>query len=149
MSQHPTSVTRASQLLLVLVVAGLVVSVLVVVFRGALDDAWSAGHPVDSAIKPLSFVPVVVVLYVVFAGLTLSLLPFLRSAHNWARHTLASVVLFIAVSTLAGVRTGPPTLFLVLSVAAFALYALILFYLWHRDTTRFVRGSATRVGSDA
>ena len=45
MGQHPTSVTRATQLLLGLLVAGLVVTVLVVVFRDDLDEAWSRRAP--------------------------------------------------------------------------------------------------------
>ena len=79
MAEHPTSVTRAIQLLLGLLVAGLAVTVLVVVFRNDLEDAWSAGHPADSAIEPLEFVPVTIVLYVVVALLVLTLIPLFRS----------------------------------------------------------------------
>ena len=102
MGQHPTSVTRATQLLLGLLVAGLVVTVLVVVFRDDLEEAWSAGHPADSAIQPLDFVPVAIVLYVVVALLMLSLIPFFRNGANWARHSLAAMVLVIVLATVAG-----------------------------------------------
>jgi hypothetical protein len=139
MGQHPTSVTRAVQLLLGLLVAGLVVTVLVVVFRDDLEEAWSAGHPADSAIKPLEFVPVVIVLYVVLALLTLSLIPFFRNGNNWARHSLVAMVLVIALSTVAVLRTDPPTLFVVVSIASMVLEALILFYLLHPDTSRYLR----------
>jgi ABC-type sulfate transport system permease component len=97
MAEQPTSVTRAIRLLLGLIAAGLVVTVLVVVFRDDLEEAWSAGHPADSAIKPLEFVPVVITLYITVALLTLTLIPFFRSGHNWARHSLAAMVLVIAV----------------------------------------------------
>jgi hypothetical protein len=145
MAQHPTSVTRAIQLLLGLLAAGFVVTVLVVVFREDLDEAWTAGHPADSAIKPLEFVPVVIVLYVVLALLTLTLIPFFRNGHNWARHSLVATVLMIALSTSAVLRTDPPTLFVVVSIAAMVLEALILYYLWHRDTSRFLHEEPTSV----
>jgi hypothetical protein len=138
MAEQPTSVTRAIRLLLGLIVAGLVVTVLVVVFREDLEEAWSAGHPADSAIKPLEFVPVVITLYITVALLTLTLIPFFRNGHNWARHSLAAMVVVIAVSTVAVLRTDPPTLFVVVSLASLALEALILYYLWHRDTSRYL-----------
>jgi len=139
MAQHPTSVTRAIQLLLGLVGLGLVVTVLVVVFREDLEDAWTAGHPADSAIKPLEFVPVVIVLYVVLALLVLTLIPLFRNGHNWARHSLAAMVVVIAVTTVAVLRTDVPTLFVVVSVASLVLDALILLFLWHPETSRYLR----------
>ena len=145
MGQHPTSVTRAIQLLLGLLVAGAVVTVLVVVFREDLDEAWSAGHPADSAIQPLEFVPVTIVLYVTVALLALTLIPFFRSGANWARHSLAAMVLLIAVSTLAVIRTDPPTLFVVLSIGSLVLDAAILLFLWHPSTSRFMREEAAAV----
>ena len=72
---RPTSVDRAVLLLWGLVVVGAAVTVLVIVFRHELADAWSAGHPPDSAIKQPEFVPVVIVSYVVVAGLILTLVP--------------------------------------------------------------------------
>ncbi len=145
MAEQPTSVTRAIQLLLGLVVAGLLVTVLVVIFREDLEEAWSAGHPADSAIQPLEFVPVVITLYITIALLTLTLIPFFRNGHNWARHSLAAMVLVIAVSTVAVVRTEPPTLFVVVCLAALVLEALILYYLWHGDTSRYLHEETSAV----
>ncbi len=145
MGQHPTAVTRATQLLLGLLVAGLVVTVLVVVFRDDLEAAWSAGHPADSAIQPLDFVPVAIVLYVVVALLMLSLIPFFRNGANWARHSLAAMVLVIVLSTVAVLRTDVPTLFVVLSAASLVLDALVLFYLWHPETSRYMHDGSTSV----
>ncbi len=145
MAQQPTSVTRAIQLLFGLVVAGLVVTVLVVVFRDDLEEAWSAGHPADSAIQPLEFVPVVITLYIVVALLTLTLIPFFRNGHNWARHSLAAMVLMIALSTVAVLRTDPPTLFVVVSLASLVLEALILYFLWHRDTSRYLHEETSAI----
>ena len=116
--QHsrPASVDRAVLLLWGLVIVGAAVTVLVIVFRHELADAWSAGHPPDSAIKQPEFVPVVIVSYVVVAGLILTLVPFLRGGHNWARYSLAATVVFIIFSTVAGLRTDPPPVFVACAV---------------------------------
>jgi hypothetical protein len=143
MAQRPTSVTRAIQLLLGLLAAGLVVTVLVVVLRDDLEEAWSAGHPADSAIKPLEFVPVAIVLYVVVALLVLTLIPLFRSGAGWARYSLVAMVVVIALSTIAVIRTDPPTLFVVLSVCSLVLDAAILFFLAHPDTGRYCREEAS------
>lgn len=143
----PTSVTRAVQLLWGLVGVGLVVTVLVVIFWDQLVDAWSAGHPPSSSIKQPVFVPVVIVCYVVFAGLILTLVPFLRAAHNWARHSLAATVVFIAISTVAGLRTDPPAVFVACAMVSLVYNATLLVLLWHKDTTAYVR--APTVSTDA
>ncbi len=145
MGQQPTSVTRAIQLLFGLLVAGLGVTVLVVVFRDDLDEAWSAGHPADSAIEPLDFVPVAIVLYVVVALLMLTLIPFFRAGANWARFSLVAMVLMIAISTVAVLRTGPPTLFVVLGICSLVLEAVFLAFLWHPETARYMREENTSV----
>jgi Na+-driven multidrug efflux pump len=138
--QRPASVNRAVVLLWGLVLVGVVVTVLVVVFRDELAEAWSAGHPPDSAIKQPEFVPVVIVSYVVVAGLILTLVPFLRGGHNWARHSLAATVVFIGITTVAGLRTDPPPVFVACAFVSLAYNAVLLYHLLHRDTSAFVRG---------
>jgi hypothetical protein len=137
---RPVSVDRAVLLLWGLVVGGFVVTVLVIVFRHELAEAWSAGHPPDSAIKQPEFVPVVIVSYVVVAGLILTLVPFLRGGHNWARHSLAATVVFIGIATVAGLRTDPPAVFVVCAVVSLIYNAVLLFHLFHPATTAYVRG---------
>jgi hypothetical protein len=137
---RPASVDRAVLLLWGLVVVGVVVTVLVVVFRQELAEAWSAGHPPDSAIKQPEFVPVVIVSYVVVAGLILTLVPFLRGGHNWARHSLAATVVFIGITTVAGLRTDPPAIFVACAAVSLIYMAVLLFHLYHRATTAYVRG---------
>lgn len=145
MAERPTSVNRAIQLLFVLVAIGLAVTVLVVVFSDDLEEAWSEGHPADSAIEPLEFVPVVIVLYIVIALLVLTLIPLFRSGANWARWSLGSIVAMVALSTVAVIRTEPPTLFVVLSIAGLVLDAAIMLFLWHPDTSRYLREEAAAV----
>ena len=36
-------------------------------------------------------------------------------------------------------RTSPPTLFLLVSVVAVGLDLALLFFLWHRDTSAYIR----------
>jgi hypothetical protein len=138
----PRSVRLAVWLIVVLVVVGAGVTVLTALERDALIDAWSVGHPEGSAIQPPAFVPVAVVLYVVFAGLLLVLLPFLRTAHNWARWSLVALVVVIVLATVASLRTDPPLLFVLCSLASLPLDAAILYTLMHRDTAAFVHADA-------
>ena len=97
------------------------------------------GHPSDSSIQAPAFVPVAIVLYVVYAGLMLVLLPFLRGGYNWARWSQFALVVVLVLSTLAALRTEPPTLFVVCSIASLPLNAAILYLLAHRDTNAFMR----------
>ena len=145
MGQQPTSISRAIQLLLGLLVAGLGVTVLVVIFRDDLDEAWSRGHPADSAIQPLDFVPVAITLYVVVALLVLTLIPFFRAGANWARYSMVAMVVMIAVSTVAVLRTDPPTVFVVLGYCSLVLEAVILVFLWHPDTSRYMHEEISSV----
>lgn len=136
MTDRPASVELAAWLLRVQVLAGLVVSVLVVVYRDDLAEVWSPDGSGDSSVQPLDFVPVILVLYGVIAITTLTLIPLLRYGHNWARHSLAGIVLGILVSTLAIVRTMPPALFRGWTIVAAVLSAVTLVFLWHPDTRR-------------
>lgn len=139
MVQQPRSLVLAVRLLLALVVLGALVTLLTALEREALVRAWSVGHPSDSSIQAPAFVPVAVVLYVVYAGLMLVLLPFVRGGYNWARWSQFALVMIIVLSTLAALRTAPPTLFVVGLVASLPLDAAILYLLVHRDTSAFMR----------
>lgn len=143
--QRPATVTWSIRMLLVILVLGAVAAVLVIVQRDELLAAWQAGHPDNSAIQPLSFVPVAVVLYVVVAGMILVLLPFVAGRHNWARHSLAAMIGLVALGTLAGLRTDPPTLFVICSVVSLVVDAVTLVLLWHPDTSAYLREPAAQV----
>ena len=136
--QRPASVTGAIWLLLGLVAWSGVTALLTAVFRDELVDAWAAGRADAGAVEPPAFVPVAVVLFVVFALLVLVLLVFLRDGHRWARGSLTAVEVLMAVATLAGLRTDPPALFLALSLVSLVLDVAAVIFLWHRDTTAYV-----------
>jgi hypothetical protein len=66
---------------------------------------------------------------------------FVRDGHGWARLSLSVLVVFMGVATLAGLRTDPPVLFLVLALVFLVLDAVLLFFLWQRDTSTYIRGA--------
>lgn len=140
--QQPQSVTNAVRVLLGQVALSGLTAVLTVVFKDELVDSWASGRDeLSTTVQPPAFVPVAIVLFFVFAGLTGVLIAFFREGHNWARLSLTALVAFMAVATLAGLRTSPPTLFLVLSLLTVVLDVALLFFMWHRDTSRYIRGA--------
>ncbi|WP_372733316.1 hypothetical protein [Nocardioides sp.] len=155
MSDRPNSVTRAIRLHWALLAVGLVTAVLTRVLRDDLIRSWAEGRPdmrrvlatqglqaiKDGAVRPPAYVPVAVVLFIVFALLVWMLLIFFSNGYNWARVSLAALLFFAAVATVAGIRTGPPVTFVVLSVLSLILEVAAMVYLWHRDTNRFLRHS--------
>lgn len=136
---RPATVDLASYLLWLLVAAGLAVSILVLVLRDELAETWAPEPTGDSALEPVDFAPVIVVLYVVVAVTALTLIPLFRAGHNWARHSLAALVIGVFVATVGTVRTTPPDTVLGCAIAAAVICAVTLVFLWHPDSRRFVR----------
>ena len=145
--QQPRSMKRVGQALLVLLGLGALVAALTVVLRQDLIDSWAAGDQVrieglaTSTISPPAFVPVALTLFVVLALLLGVLYMFVREGHNWARLALSALMAVLAFSTVAGLRTGPPTVFVVLSLLSLVLDVTVLGLLWHRDTSAYMRGA--------
>jgi hypothetical protein len=142
MSRHqPRSLTTAIRAVWGLVALSGLTALLTVVRRDELIRRWEAGRQDVGSVQPPEFVPVAIVLFIVFAALAAVLVMFLRDGHSWARLSLTVLVLYMAVATLAGLRTDPPVLFLGLSLLALVLDAVLLFFLWHRDTSTYIRGA--------
>ena len=140
--QQPPSVSGATWVLGGLVALSGTTALLTVILRDSLVDSWASGHPDETgSVQPPSFVPVAIVLFVVFALLAGVLLMFLRSGHSWARLALTALAVLMAVAGFAGLRTGPPAVFYVLAVASALLDVALLVFLWHRDTSAYVRGA--------
>lgn len=162
MSARPTSVTRAVQLHWVLVLIGLVATILTVVRRDDLIRAWAEGNPaarkalrsggidavLQGSVDPPAFVPVGIVLFVVLALLMWVLLAFFGNGYEWARICLTLMLVSVAIGTVAGIRTGPPTSFVVISVAGLALELVAAGFMWHPDSTAFMRGRWRPTGSE-
>lgn len=145
--QQPRSMARAGQSLLALVVLGALAAVLTVVLREDLVDAWAAGSQVRieglaaDTISPPAFVPVAITLFVVLAALIGVLHLFVREGHGWARLALSALVALMAIAAVAGVRTGEPAVFMVLSLVSVLLDVAVLVFLWQRDTSAYLRGA--------
>jgi hypothetical protein len=154
-AEQPASVTRALQLLALLVLLGAVVTTLIVVLQDQLIRAWAEGRPdtgkvlrtrgldavKDGEVHVPAFIPVALVLFVVVALLIWVLAAFLRGGYGWARVALTVTLFFLAVGTIGGLRTGAPATFMALSIASFPIEAAAAYFLWHRDTSAFLRGS--------
>jgi hypothetical protein len=155
--QHglPRSVTRARQLLAALVALGAVVTVLIVVLQDQLIRSWAEGRPdtrrvlrtrglqavKDGEVHVPAFIPVALVLCVVVALLIWVLAAFLRGGYGWARVALTVTLFFLAVGTIGGLRTGAPVTFMVLSVGSFPIEAAAAYFLWHKDTSAYLKGT--------
>jgi len=81
------------------------------------------------------------VLFVVVALLIWVLAAFLRGGYGWARVALTVTMFFLAVGTIAGLHTGAPVTFMLLSVASFPIELAAVFFLWHQDTSAYLRGT--------
>ncbi len=153
--QQPGSVTNAIRVLGGLVALSGLTALLTVVLRDELVRSWADGHATareimargglealdKSSITPPAFVPVAIVLFFVFAALAGVLVMFFRDGHNWARLSLSALVVFMGMASLAALRTGPPTPFLVLSAVSIVLDLALLVCLWHKDTTAYIQGA--------
>ena len=147
--------TWATRLLMAIVVLGAVATLLIVLLRDQLIRSWAEGRPdmrrvlrtggldavKDGEVHVPAFVPVALVLFVVVAGLIWVLAAFLRGGYNWARVVLTVTLFFLAVGTVAALRTGAPATFAALSVASFPLEAAAAYFLWHKDTSAYLRGT--------
>jgi hypothetical protein len=153
--QQPASLTWALRALAAIVGLGLLTTVLMVVLRDELIRSWAEGRRdlrrvlntqgldgvKNGEVHVPAFVPVAVVMFVVVALLIWVLAAFVRSGYKWARISLTVTLVFLAVGTIGGLRTGAPTIFMVLSVASFPLEAAAIFFLWHKDTSAYLRGT--------
>lgn len=154
MSQ-PASLIRMTWTLRLLYLVGLVTVALTWLGEDDLVRAWAEGRAevrrvldtggLDAVragdIAPPAFVPVAVVMFVVVASLLWVLAAFVRLGYGWARVTTTGTILFMVVATVAGLLTDPPVVFVALAGASFVLEMVVLFLLWHRDTSAWMAGT--------
>ncbi len=151
----PVPVVRARQLLALLVVLGGVITALIVLLQDQLIRSWAEGRPdtrkvlrtqglqavKDGEVHVPAFIPVALVLFVVVALLIWVLAAFLRGGYGWARVALTVTLFFLAVGTIGGLRTGAPLTFTLLSVASFPVELATAYFLWHPETSAYLRGT--------
>jgi hypothetical protein len=153
--QHPASLTWATRMLALLValIAAIVLSI--VLLQDQLIRSWAEGRRdtrrllrtggldavKNGEVHVPHFIPVALTLFVVVALLIWVLSAFLRGGYGWARVALTATLFFLAVGTIAALRTGVPATFMALSVASFPVEAAGVYFLWHQDTGAFLRGA--------
>ena len=133
-AQRPTAVTVSIWLIVVVLVFSGVSALLTLPFEDELMSAWREGRSDTSAVERPAFVPVALVMYAVVALLVWVLTMFLRERHNWARISIIVLMLMIAVGMVGVLRSGPPTLFVVLCVIGTLLPLASVVSLLHKDT---------------
>jgi len=155
MSQ-PASVVRLVVAEVVLSLLGVVTVVLTAVLRDDLVRSWAEGRSPSvretlrvggvealekSGANPPAFVLPAIVLFVVLVSLLWVLTAFVTLGFGWARLVLTGVTVFMVVATIAGLRTGPPSIFAVVAALSFVVELVSLVFLWHPDTTRHLRSA--------
>jgi hypothetical protein len=150
----PTALTMTLRLLVGVVLVSGLTTVLTWVQEEALVRSWAGRNATaaemlaeggydalrDNPIVP-SFVPLAIVSFIVFVLLAVVLAAFLVDGHGWARPVLTATVLFASLVAVLSIGRHLPVLFVVLSWVSLALHAALLFFLWHKDTSAYLRGA--------
>ena len=158
--QQPAAVTNAIRVQMALVAVSGLTTLLTVIQRDELIVAWAEGNPTarpildegglnaleESSINIPAFAPVAIVSFVTFALLAAVLVALFRHGHNSARVSLTVLAVFFLFAMLAVYRLDPPPLFVVFAAVSAVLDVVLVYFLWHRDTTAFLRGSALASG---
>ena len=152
MIDRPASVTRTLYTLTALTgVAGLV-TILSAVMRRDLVLAWAEGNAgasvilreqgldaVEETLTVPAFVPVVATGFVVLVMLLWVMGAFFKEGFTWARVCLVVFAVFGVFLAVLCIWSGIPTLFEVLAGVMVVLCVLLLFFLLHKDTSRYFR----------
>jgi hypothetical protein len=150
--QVPASVAHALRVLVAIVLLSAATALLTWVQRDEVILSWAKGNPSaqeilasggiealrDSAIVP-KFVPLAVVSFVVFLLLAVVLAAFLVDGHGWSRLVLTLMAVFGVLVAALGLLNHLPVLFVVLSVLSMVLNVALVFFLWRRDTSAYLR----------
>ena len=152
MIERPSSVDRALRVVAALSVTAGVITALTWVFHSDLVLAWAEGNAnarrvlADGGLQAVkempslpSFVPVVVTSLMIFLMLVGVMAAFFKEGFTWARVCLGVIAVFGIFLAVLSIGSGIPVLFAVLSVVMIVLCLLLLFFLLHRDTSRYFR----------
>ena len=150
--QLPGSIINALRSLLALVVVSGAAVLLTWLQHDEIILAWAKGNPSaqeilasggmaalrEAAIVP-KFVPLALVSFVVFLVLAVVLGAFLSDGHGWSRLVLTGTSFFGLLIALLGLSHGLPAAFVVVSALFFVFCLTLLFFLWHKDTSTYLR----------
>lgn len=160
-TQLPRSITYAVRALVGVVVASGVIAVLTLVQNDAIILAWSEGNPSAreilatgglEALKQSPIVPkfgqLAVVAMVWFVMLVWVLGACLVGGSSWPRVWLTATVLVGILVAVVSLNNHLPTSFVVVSSVVLLLDAVLLYFLWHKDTTAYLRSFHHRTWRD-
>jgi hypothetical protein len=139
--QLPRSVINATRAQWALVAVSGLLAVLTAVRRDRLVADWVARNPTLLPSSAPSFVPVAIVCFITFALLAAVLLAFFRAGHPSARLSLTGLAVFFLFAMVVLVRQDPPGLFALVAVVAALVDLVVGYFLWHPDTSEFLRGA--------
>lgn len=152
MRDKPGSITNAVRILLALVVVSGAAVLLTWLQQDAVILAWAQGNSSaqeilatggidalrDSAIVP-KFVPLAMVSFIVFVVLVVVLGAFLVDGHGWSRLVLTGTSLFGLLVSVLGLNHSLPTAFVIVSALFFVLCLALVFFLWRKDASIYLR----------
>ena len=150
--EKPGSVTNALRSLVALVVVSGIAVLLTWLQSDEVIRSWAKGNPSaqeilvsggmtalrDAAIVP-KFVPLALVSFVVFVALVVVLAAFLVDGHGWSRLVLTATSLFGVLISTIGLNNGLPAVFVAVSALFLLLCLVLVFFLWHKDTSAYLR----------
>jgi len=154
MRELPGSITNALRNLVALVVVSAMAVLLTWLQQDEVIRAWAKGNPSaqeilasggmaalrESAIVP-KFVPLALVSFIVFVVLVGVLGAFLIEGHGWSRLVLTATSLFGVLVASLGLNHGLPTAFVIVSALFFVLSLTLVFFLWRKDASAYLRVS--------
>jgi len=152
MRELPGSITNALRNLVALVVVSGMAVLLTWLQHDEVIRAWAKGNSSaqeilasggmaalrESAIVP-KFVPLALVSFVVFVVLVVVLGAFLVDGHGWSRLVLTATSFFGVLVAVLGLNHGLPTAFVIVSALFFVLSLTLVFFLWRKDTSTYLR----------
>ena len=148
----PGSVANSMRMLGLIVATSGVIAVLTRLMRDDVILGWAQGNPSaqeilaqggieqlrESPIVP-GFVALAVVAFVGFALLSAVLASFFVGGHGWTRPVLTSAAGLGVLVGAVCLDKNLPTVFVVLSAVVIAEGLALIFFLWRRETTTYLR----------
>lgn len=152
MKDMPGSITNAVRTLVALVVVSGVAVLMTWIQTDEVIRSWAEGNSSaqeilasggmdalrEAAIVP-KFLPLAVVSYLTFVMLVVVLGAFLIGRHGWSRMVLTATSVFGLLVSALGLNHDLPTAFVVVSALFFLLCLILVFFLWRKDASAYLR----------
>lgn len=145
--EKPASVKTAINIIWAYVALSVISTVLSFLYLDQIIDEAMAAQPADSPVTEElirgGVTVVAVVVLVLTIGVSVLFAIFLGKGKNWARivlTVLAAISLVGGLLGLVGVSGGRPVALQVLQVLSLLLAAALIFFLWRKDSSRWLTG---------